>query len=58
MEKEKSARDMLEEGIQDGTYADIRDEINPYMDDPFYRAIVQFAEDYHAYRHSIEMKNY
>jgi hypothetical protein len=42
----ETAKKMLENGIQDGRYADIRDVINPNMDEPFYKAIVQFAEDY------------
>lgn len=38
---------MLKEGLDDGSYASIQDDINIDINTPFFNAIIQFAEDYH-----------
>ena len=40
------AEEMLEEGINDGSYADITDQINVNTNTAFFKAIVIFAKDY------------
>ena len=47
-EKPETAEKMLEDGINDGTYARILDAINVNMGTPFLNAVIQFAEDYAA----------
>ena len=47
-EKTETAEKMLEDGINDGTYARILDAINVNMGTPFLNAVIQFAEDYAA----------
>jgi hypothetical protein len=42
----KSAEEMLKNGINDGSYADILDTINPDMATPFLMAVCCFAEDF------------
>jgi hypothetical protein len=42
----QSARELLKEGIEDGSYASIFDGINVNIDTPFFNAIIQYAEDY------------
>lgn len=41
-----SAKQMLENGINDGSYANILDDINVDTETPFFKAVVQFAEDF------------
>jgi hypothetical protein len=45
-EEIESAEDMLEDGINDGRYADITDQINVDTQTYFFKAVVQFAKDY------------
>jgi hypothetical protein len=40
------AKEMLKNGINDGRYADIWDGINVDTENLFFKAVVQFAEDY------------
>jgi len=45
-ERKLSAEEMLENGINDGRYANILDVINVDTTTPFFKAVVQFAIDY------------
>ena len=50
----KNASKMLEDGINEGRYADILDTINVNIETPFFKAIVQFAEDYASQIQKVE----
>jgi hypothetical protein len=50
-----TAEEILEDGINDGTYADITDQINVSTETAFFKAIVRFAEDYASERSRDEL---
>jgi hypothetical protein len=45
-----TTEEILKEGLEDGRYADIVDGINVDVSQPFYQAIIRFAEDVVAAR--------
>ena len=56
VEGRKSAEEMLRDGINDGSYADILDTINVEINTPNLLAICCFAEDYHAQFPAIDLR--
>ena len=45
-ERTQTALELLKEGLDDGSYADIMDGINIDVNQSFYQAIAKFAEDF------------